>query len=204
MQKKTVITDELRETIEEAARAGAFEAYKTNAGSYVNYFKSMECLLYNYKKLAALIADEEAYCEVEYHAGKKTFAATVGSTGYYQQKTEADIVEEMREEKQRQYRETKFGFDSLNRAIRLFEDQKEFVVIRMYYFGEDINGNPRANSKAATWEEVAFELEEAGVLKEIKTARRWRNKIVNDMAVCVFGLPAAVSAGTYRNRTADK
>ena len=205
MAKKAVITEELREAINEAARAGAIEAYQTSgAGSYVNYFKAMEVLLYNFKKLAALIADEEAYCEVEYHAGKKSFAATPSSKGYYQQRTEADIIEEMREEKQRQYRETKFGFERLSKAIQLFEKQKEFVVIRLYYFGEDIAGNPRESGKTATWEEVAFELEEAGILKEIKTARRWRNKIVNDMAVCVFGVPAAVSAGTYRNRTSGK
>ena len=47
------------------------------------------------------------------------------------------------------------------------------------------------------------ELSDAGILKEIKTARRWRNKIVNDMAVCVFGIPAAVSAATYR-KAVDK
>lgn len=203
-KKNTIISDELREAINEAARAGAYEAYQTNAGAYVNYFKAMETLLYNFKKLAAIVADEEAYCEVEYHAGKKTFAASTGSTGYYQQRTEADIVEEMREEKQRQYQETKHGFDRLSRAIKLFEGAKEFVVIRMYYFGENADGSQRENGKGATWEEVAFELEEAGVLKEIKTARRWRNKIVNDMAVCIFGIPAAVSAGTYRNRAIDK
>lgn len=203
-KKQAVLSDELKAAIEEAARAGAFEAYKTNAGSYVNYFKAMENLLYNYKKLAALVADEEAYCEVEYHAGKKTFAATPSSGGYYQQRTEADIIDELQEEKRKQFQKTKYGFESLDKAIRLFEAHKEFAVIRLYYFGEDINGDPRAGGKAATWEEVAFELEEAGILKEIKTARRWRNKIVNDMAVCVFGIPAALSAGTYRDRAVDK
>lgn len=204
-KKQAVLSDELKAAIEEAARAGAFEAYKTNAGSYVNYFKAMESLLRNYKKLAALVADEEAYCEVEYHAGRKTFAAGASSGGgYYQQRTEADIIDELREEKQKQFQKTKHGFESLDKAIRLFEAQKEFAVIRLYYFGEDISGNPRAGGKAATWEETAFELEEAGILKEIKTARRWRNKIVNDMAVCVFGIPAALSAGTYRDRAVDK
>ena len=109
-KKQTELSEELREAVFEAARAGAAEAYTQNTG-YVNYFKAMETLLYNYKKLAALVADEEAYCEVEYHAGRKTFS--------------------------------------------------------------------------------------------IKTARRWRNKIVNDMAVCVFGIPAAVSAATYR-KAVDK
>ena len=122
--------------------------------------------------------------------------------GFIQRKTEAEIIEEMREEKQKQFKETKSGFDSLTRAISLFEGHKEFVVIRLYYFGEDINGNPREGG-TATWEEIAEELSDAGILKEIKTARRWRNKIVNDMAVCVFGIPAAVSAATYR-KAVDK
>lgn len=205
MAKKTAeLSQELRDAIFEAARAGALEAYAANTGDYVNYFKATETLLYNYKKLAALVADEEAYCEVEYHAGRKTFSASAKPTGYHEQKSEADIVEEMQEEKRRQYRETKYGFEKLKRAVSLFEGQKEFVVIQLYYFGEDINGNPRKGGKTATWEEVVAELEEAGVLKEIKTARRWRNKIVNDMAVCIFGIAAAVSAGTYRNRAIDK
>ena len=200
-KKQTELSEELREAVFEAARAGAAEAYTQNTG-YVNYFKAMETLLYNYKKLAALVADEEAYCEVEHHAGRKTFSTTPQAKGFIQGKTEAEIVEEMREEKQKQFKETKSGFDSLTRAISLFEGHKEFVVIRLYYFGEDINGNPREGG-TATWEEIAEELSDAGILKEIKTARRWRNKIVNDMAVCVFGIPAAVSAATYR-KAVDK
>lgn len=202
-KKKAGISEEVREAINEAARAGAYEAYKNTAGAYVNYFKAMETLLYNYKKLAALVADEEGYCEVEYHAGRKTFAAGSKSTGYYEQKTEADIIAEMQEEKRRQYRETKYGFERLERAINLYRDRKEFTVVRMYYFGEDYEGKPRENGKPYTWEELAFELEEAGVLKGVKTACRWRNKIVNDMAVCVFGIAAAVSAATYRRRAGE-
>ena len=202
-KKKAGISEEVREAINEAARAGAYEAYKNTAGAYVNYFKAMETLLYNYKKLAALVADEEGYCEVEYHAGRKTFAAGSKSTGYYEQKTEADIIAEMQEEKRRQYRETKYGFERLERAINLYRDRKEFTVVRMYYFGEDYEGKPRENGKPYTWDELVFELEEAGVLKGVKTACRWRNKIVNDMAVCVFGIAAAVSAATYRRRAGE-
>ena len=161
-KKQTELSEELREAVFEAARAGAAEAYTQNTG-YVNYFKAMETLLYNYKKLAALVADEEAYCEVEYHAGRKTFSTTPQAKGFIQRKTEAEIVEEMREEKQKQFKETKSGFDSLTRAISLFEGHKEFVVIRLYYFGEDINGNPREGG-TATWEEIAEELSDAGIL----------------------------------------
>ena len=79
-KKQTELSEELREAVFEAARAGAAEAYTQNTG-YVNYFKAMETLLYNYKKLAALVADEEAYCEVEYHAGRKTFSTTPQAKG---------------------------------------------------------------------------------------------------------------------------
>lgn len=64
MAKKTAeLSAELREAIFEAARAGALEAYAANTGDFVNYFKATETLLYNYKKLAALVADEEAYTD---------------------------------------------------------------------------------------------------------------------------------------------
>lgn len=202
-KKKGVLSEELREAINEAAKAGAMEVYKNTTGSHINYFKVMEILLYNYKKLAALVADEEGYCAVEYHAGKTTFTAVSKPSGYYQQKTEADIVEEMREEKRRQYAETKYSFKQLERVINLFRDRKEFVVVRMYYFGEDYEGNTRESEKPYTWEEVALDLEEAGILKGVKTACRWRNKIVNDMAICIFGITAAVSAATYRYKESE-
>ncbi len=192
-KEKEQISPELREAIFDAARAGALEAYGDAGGSYVNYFKAMETLLYNFRKLAALVGNEEEYCEVEYHSGKKTFAHSPTQTGYVSRKTEEELVEDMREEKRKQYEETRKGFERLERAISLFADQKEFIVIRLYYFGEDINGNPRQDRRALTWPDISDVI---GI--DEKTARRWRNKIVNDMAVCIFGIPAAVNAGTYR------
>ena len=203
-KKQTELTSELRDAIADAARAGALEAYGASTGTYVNYFKAMETLLFNYKKIEALVADEEGYCEVEYHAGKKTFSASPSAKGYYEQKSEADIVEEMQEEKRRRFNETKYGFIKLQKTVKLFENKKEFVVIRLYYFGETVAGEQRQQDKAATWEDVTAELSAAGILKEGKTARRWRNKIVNDMAVCLFGVAAAVSAGTYHMKPLDK
>lgn len=198
MSKKQELTPELREAITEAAAAGALSAY--GAGTHTNYFQAVENLLRNYRRLEKLLADKEAYCDVEYHAGKKTFSAMPQQSGYVARKTEEEIVEEMRAEREKQYGETIYGFERLKACVREFENQKEFVVIRLYYFGENVDGTPRSDTSAPTWEDVTAILAEAGVLKETKTARRWRNKIVNDMAVCLFGLPAAVSAGTYRRK----
>ena len=102
-KEKEQISPELREAIFDAARAGALEAYGDAGGSYINYFKAMETLLYNFRKLAALVENEEAYCEVEYHRGKKTFAHAPTATGYVSRKTEEELAEEMREEKEKQY-----------------------------------------------------------------------------------------------------
>lgn len=196
-KNKIVISEEVREIINEVARATASAAYIDNAGGNTNYFRAMESLLYNYKKLAALVADEEAYCEVEYHAGKKTFAAGAVKTGYYEQHTEADIVDEMKHQKAITFQRTKARFDEVDRVVQLFTGKKEFAVIRMYYFGEDADGYDRGGARP-TFADIAEELETRGLLRDEKTARRWRNKTVNDMAVCMFGKPAAVSVGTYR------
>lgn len=92
--------------------------------------------------------------------------------------------------------------NSFVRSVNSIGSLNNYNAYNGGYFGEDINGNPREGG-TATWEEITEELSDAGILKEIKTARRWRNKIVNDMAVCVFGIPAAVSAATYR-KAVDK
>lgn len=194
--KKAVLTDEERNAIFDAARAGVLEAYAENAGVKVNYFKAVEMLLYNYRKMAALVTDRESYLDFEYHAGRATFAATPRGKGFVETKSEAEIVEEIRADKERQYEETVRAFRRLDNVIRLFEDEREFIVVRLYYFGEYLSGDKR--DKPATWEDITLELSDAGILREVKTARRWRNKIVNDMAVCIFGLPAAVGAGTFR------
>lgn len=197
-QKGGTITEEVRELISEVARATASMAYIDNAGGQINYFRAMESLLYNYKKLEALVADEEEYTTVEYHEGSKSLVKFSPSAGGVR-KTRDDIIDEMERERAISFQRTRARFDEVDRVVRLFTDKKEFAVVRMYYFGEDVQGNKRNDGETScTWEDVAYELAEAGILRDVKTARRWRNKVVNDMAVCLFGKPAAVSAGTYR------
>ena len=49
--------------------------------------------------------------------------------------------------------------------------------------------------KGMTWEEVSFQID-----KGLKTVIRWRNEIINDMAICLFGIDAAIQAGTERKK----
>lgn len=198
-KKKTgLITDEVRELINEVARETASMAYIDGMGDEVNYFRAMESLLFNYKKLAALVADYEAYTHVELQGRSASISSYSPSSGYTY-RTEEDILDEMKRDKIISYHRTRARFEEIDRVVKLFAERKEFHVIRMYYFGEDAQGNERpAGAEPYTWEAIAAELEEMGLIRDAKSARRWRNKIVNDMAVCMFGKPAAVGVGTYR------
>lgn len=198
-KKKTgLITDEVREPINEVARETASMAYIDGMGGEVNYFRAMESLLFNYKKLAALVADYEAYTHVELQDRSASISSYSPSSGYTY-RTEEDILDEMKRDKIISYHRTRARFEEIDRVVKLFAERKEFHVIRMYYFGEDAQGNERpAGAEPYTWEAIAAELEEMGLIRDAKSARRWRNKIVNDMAVCMFGKPAAVGVGTYR------
>lgn len=198
-KKKTgLITDEARELINEVARETASMAYIDGVGGEVNYFRAMESLLFNYKKLAALVADYEAYTHVELQGRSASISSYSPSSGYTY-RTEEDILDEMKRDKIISYHRTRVRFEEIDRVVKLFAERKEFHVIRMYYFGEDAKGNERpAGAEPYTWETIAAELEGMGLIRDAKSARRWRNKIVNDMAVCMFGKPAAVGVGTYR------
>lgn len=198
--KTNMTTKELTELINEVAQA-TLSAANTYNGDSINYFRSMESLLYNYKKLAALVENEADYMHVELHDRSTCLVQYSGTGGMA--KDRAQIINEMEQQRAASFERTKARFDEIDMIVRLFEDKKEFIVIRMYYFGEDSWGGTRPeNLRPYTWEDIAEELSASGILKDEKTARRWRNRLVNDMAICLFGKPAAISAGIYRERRA--
>ena len=201
--KTGIITDDVRELINEVARATASAAYIDNVGGEVNYFRAMESLLFNYKKLAALVADYEAYTQVELQ-GKSTSITSFSPSSGNTYRTQDDVLEELKRDKVVSYHRTRARFEEIDRVVKLFADRKEFAVVRMYYFGEDGAGEQRPQSATPyTWEDIAAELGDMGMIRDAKSARRWRNKIVNDMAVCMFGKAAAVGVGTYHKKQGE-
>lgn len=172
-KKKTgLIADEVRELINEVARETASMAYIDGMGGEVNYFRAMESLLFNYKKLAALVADYEAYTHVELQGRSASISSYSPSSGYTY-RTEKDILDEMKRDKIISYHRTRARFEEIDRVVKLFAERKEFHVIRMYYFGEDAQGNERpAGAEPYTWEAIAAELEGMGLIRDAKSARR--------------------------------
>ena len=81
----------------------------------------------------------------------------------------------------------------------------EFIVIRLVYFNEDVNGNYRgANARRLTWEEIAEQLDSIGIHRSVTAIRRWRSALVRDMTVMMFGLDGALSVESHDNRNKKK
>lgn len=157
-----------------------------------NYFKIMEKLLYSYPTLKRIVSDKAAYTKVELQGRSGVVRFNPNAA----RKSQEDRLEELEREKEAEFDTTLKDFRRLDRVIQQFRERKEFVVVRMYYFNESADGTPKAaDAPQATWEVLS---EEIG--KEIKTLSRWRNNIVNDMAICLFGFEAAIQQGTERRK----
>lgn len=160
----------------------------------VNYYRAAESLLYNYKALGALVRDRTAYVEREL---PERSAGIILNAGHGQAVGIEERVAEKETERERLYALTVARFDQVDRVVKLFSDREGFQAVRMYYFNENAAGQDRGDFAARyTWEEIA-----ALLGRDAKTLRHWRNRIVKDMAVCWFGLDAAV--GTSGNGLAQ-
>lgn len=167
------------------------------AAQDINYFHATEKLLYNYKRLEALVENEQEYLELEPARVSTSLVRMAPSIGGI---SSPEPMEQLQQRRMISYERTKMRFNEIAQVVKLFEKEREFVIVRMYYFNEDSEGNPRADDNRFTWEEMMFELSEANILHDTKTARKWRNRIINDMAICLFGKPAAISAARHLTR----
>lgn len=79
----------------------------------------------------------------------------------------------------------------ISAAIKAHEQDEHFFVIRMYYFSEDLDGNFTGNKY--TFEDIANELSVKGINRTVRCLRGWRTKLVQDMAVLIFGADAALT-----------
>ncbi len=156
-----------------------------------NYFKITEKLLYSYPTLKRIVSDKAAYTRVDLRERSKS---VVKFNPGGQWKSRDDIIDELERDKEAEFDITARDFKKLDRVIQQFKERKEFPVVRLYYFNENADGSPRLqDAPEMTWEEVSLELG-----REAKTLRRYRNNIVNDMAICLFGIEAAIQAGKVR------
>ena len=105
-----------------------------------------------------------------------------------------DLYDEYVASRRASYERTKARYDEIDAIVRRFQDREEFIVIRMYYFNEDVNGQDRGEGvKPYTFDEISAELEAIGIDRSERSLRTWRTKLVQDMTVLLFGVDGALS-----------
>lgn len=198
VKSKGRMKQEVKDYIDQAAKSAAEQVLEGQRAQHqTDYYRAMESLLFNYKALAALVADEESYMEIDTRERSKSI--TVAPPPGQMFKDRGEVMDDMLRSRAASFRETRARFESIDRLVRLFAELPEFVVIRMYYFGEDAFGQPRDPGVGRyTWSEIADALALAGMARTERTVRSWRTQIVSDMAVCMFGTRAALSIQTRR------
>lgn len=187
------VLDLIAAAVAQAAQQTAAALQECQQSQGRNYFRIMEKLLYSYPALKRIVSDKAGYTKVELRERSKTLVNFKPSG---QWKSREDVIEELERDKEAEFDTTAKDFKRLDRVIQQFKDRKEFPVIRLYYLNENADGSPRPpDAPEMTWEELSAELD-----RGIKTVSRWRNDIVNDMAICLFGIDAAIQAGTERKK----
>lgn len=190
------MTKEVKEAIAAAADMCADKVIqRQRTGGGANLYRATERILYNYKQLKAQVADIEGYLAIPGKSGSITSAVTGG--GY---KDRDEMLEEQQKARAASYARTKAQLEEVEAAIRQFDSKEEFVVIRMYYFGETADG--REAGKKYTFEEIQDELAQRGMERSERTIRGWRTRIVQDLTVILFGVNGAVSLEENRQEKA--
>lgn len=185
----------MKQTEKEHIREIVFESFGAlfdiahKAVYETNHYRATERLLRVYKKARSLVEGYDEYAFEPIGRDKSiTVAPPKGGM-----RDHDDALEDSIAAAHRRYVRTKALFDLLDTVVALYKDVPEFIVIRMYYFNEDANGNDRGESKRYTFEEIADELATVGMSRHVHTLRSWRSKLVQDMAVLLFGIDAAIS-----------
>lgn len=194
--------EEVKKIIADAAKRAAEEVVRQQgAASRSNHYKDTERLLRNYKAMKRLYDHPEEYPLTPPARSKSVTVAPPSGAGF---RSHEDIMDEVIEARLRSYGVSCAQFRWIDDVIKQFENKPEFIVIRMYYFGEDAHGDDRPEgSRDYTFEEISEALAEVGLSRSEKTLRTWRSQLVQDMTVCLFVMDGTLSLGNREARKAQ-
>ena len=88
-------------------------------------------------------------------------------------------------------------YAALAHVVEAYAARREYPVIAMRYFGQGMDGEQLPAGSHYTWEQITDALNAHDLTCDERTARRWRNRLVSDMAVCLFGAPAALALSRH-------
>lgn len=182
----------IQEIIAEAAEQGAQKALMLQQKEWsVNYYRAMELLLWAYPKRVQMLEHPEDVDFFQTGRSRDISIAPPPGTGVIDKIEAAEMYTEARK-KAFEY-EMRLLYETAY-AMAPFQHLQEFIIIRMFYFNEDVNGNYRGpKAKRLTFEEIAEALESVGIHRSVTAIRRWRSSLVRDMTVMRFGAQGALS-----------
>ena len=194
---------EIREAIDETAKALVGGNLMQAALAGANFYSVTESLLRSYKKLRAQLTDMDDYGFEPPAKSKDISVAPPKGSGV---RDFTEVHDEAVKERMRSYVRTQQQLATLERLVETYSKNPYFVVIRMYYFGEDAEGNELAEVRQRTMEEISEELQDAGFGYPCsdKTLAKKKTELVRDMTVTLFGEAGALSIEMYKARKAGE
>ena len=184
-----------KQLVEQAADAAARKVLQLQQdGAKQDYYRAVERLLRSYPQLKRLAEHPELYgFERPEHSHDVIVAPPRGASVI----DKSTMAERYAEARARSLEKTLARFAELDAVVKLFESRQGFIVIRMYYFGEDEHGAYRGDDAGRlTWAEISERLETTGYDWSERSCRYRRSELLQEMTVCLFGQEGALSLET--------
>ena len=151
-------------------------------------FKNTEKILYCFNILKEHVADEAAYLGMI----NKTKSGSV--VRYSKNKVEKPDEDQLLEDRIASYQRSKNDVERIEKALKKIKDRKGYEVIQMRYLQrKKITENGKETEEVYTYEEIADALSgQQGYNDNLneKTVRNYKNTLVRDMAIFLFGSDA--------------
>lgn len=151
-------------------------------------FRNTEKILFSYQTLKEYIADEEEYLAVVFHKSSSSFVR-YSKHGH----GEAD-EDELMDSRMASYERSRHDVERIEKALDKIKDWKGYDVIELRYFQrkKHLEGK-KIVEELYTFEEIAEILamrdDYSSTISE-RTVRRYKNKLVKEVAILLFGLDA--------------
>ncbi len=151
-------------------------------------FKNTEKILYCFEVLKEHVADEEEYLGM---IGKKKSGSVVR---WSKSKAEKPDGDQLLEDRIASYQRSKNDVERIEKALKKIKGKKGYEVIQMRYLQrKKISENGKQTEEVYTFEEIADILSrQQGYNSNLneKTVRNYKNTLVRDMAIFLFGSDA--------------
>ena len=187
---KTTVSKEIKDTIEITIQE-VFQ--KLNSISWLERqkamkeeaFKNTEKILYHYNALKEHVADESQYL-AEYQAEREK-KRSKSIVLYTSRTTEPMDEDEFLEDRKLSYKRSKEDVERIAKALNKIKEYKGYEVIELRYLTRT------ESNEVFTYEQIAEQLagtKSYGKDLSERTVRRYKNELVKEMAVLLFGSDA--------------